>query len=264
MDSAAHLFLYSSRLIDSLTEFDFTDKRISKEPFFERFGKFVDLQGGITLSKMLGNITTQSFTPASVPFSDILNTFFDTHREMVRFVATSFLPRSVPGKEKLPSPAEYHSYCRFTGVYDVERSDTPNNYTAAYNPYRKFYVFCQTYLEKGVHRLRSDVRGMMAGFSSEVAKLSSLDKGIEESLSLRTRQLFEKVPKFLGKQFKQLLDAHWQELPMQPAAKDFENWMTKGGWLWVFTQKMRELLFAEIEMRLLPVMGLVESIYSHY
>jgi hypothetical protein len=260
MDSSTHSFPYSSRLLACLSGFDPSEKQVAKGQFSEQFGRLLDLQGAMTLSKTLGSLSALPFEVSTVPLKKITATLLSVHLEMVRSIAKSFIPRSGPSKNRLPTPAEYHSHCRFTGVYEIERSDTPNNYTAAYAPYRNFYVSRQNYLENTVHRLRSEMRRMTKGLSSEIAQLSFLDAGVETALLHRTRQLLDGIPDFMEKRFVLLLDAHWQELPAKPMAVDLERWMKPGKWLWIFTQELRALLLGELELRLLPVLGLAESI----
>ena len=260
MDSWTHSFLFPSRLLDALKEVDPTEKKSPIGTFQERFGRLVDLQGGMTLSKMLGSLSAPPFSPGAVPVDEILHAFLRGHREMVRSVAAGFNARTLPGKDRLPTAAEYHSYCRFTGVYALERSETPNNPAAAFNPFRKFYASRQLDLENRVRGLRSDVRGRIKGLTVEGARLAALDQGVEASLLVRTRQLFEILPQRLSKRFRRLLESHWPGLPLRPGAEDWALWMAEGGWLWRFSREMKELLLAEVEMRLLPVMGLVESI----
>jgi hypothetical protein len=62
----------------------------------------------MTLSKSLGSFSLHSIKPSMVHSNEIKKQLFDVHREMVRFVAKSFLPRSKHIKDRLPSPAEYH------------------------------------------------------------------------------------------------------------------------------------------------------------
>ena len=43
-------------------------------------------------------------------------------------------------------------------------------------------------------------------------------------------------------------------------SSDLEPWLASGGWIVEFCSEMRELLLAELEVRLRPVIGLVESL----
>jgi hypothetical protein len=56
-----------------------------------------------------------------------------------------------------------------------------------------------------------------------------------------------------------LLQTHWQTLSGNPEPDDLTPWMFPGGWLASFCGRMRELLLAELEIRLQPVLGLIES-----
>jgi Protein of unknown function (DUF3348) len=41
---------------------------------------------------------------------------------------------------------------------------------------------------------------------------------------------------------------------------DFEKWIKPGGWLSAFCIEMRELLLAELEVRLQPVVGMINAL----
>jgi hypothetical protein len=70
------------------------------------------------------------------------------------------------------------------------------------------------------------------------------------------------IPGLLEQHFCHLLLTHWQTLPESPAAADLAPWMDSGGWIKTFYGQMQELLLAELEIRLQPVLGLIESIFE--
>ena len=69
------------------------------------------------------------------------------------------------------------------------------------------------------------------------------------------------MPSERSSAFNRLLRTHWQTLPEDSDAADLDVWMAPGGWIALFCSRMQELLMAELELRLQPVVGLIESIF---
>ncbi len=101
---------------------------------------------------------------------------------------------------------------------------------------------------------------MISGLSPSLAQLARIDKALFESLSDASSEIFAVIPKFLEKRFINLLHTHRSELPENPGVKDLEPWMEPGGWVFIFCIEMQELLLAELEFRLQPVVGMIESL----
>jgi len=89
-----------------------------------------------------------------------------------------------------------------------------------------------------------------------------MDKALNDVLSYQTPHLFAVILNFLGRRFRQLLDTHWQELPDKPTACDLAQWMKPCGWISKFCGEMREMLLAELDVRLLPILGMIDSIHE--
>lgn len=260
MGSSTHSFMHGSRLVRLLSELNGSGIEVSRSPFSERFGQLVDLPGSLTLSAMLGELSAVTFKPSRISTKAIKEEFLRERMELVRFIAKSFVPSSERTRDKLPSPVQYHSHCKLTGVYAATRSESPKNRVAAYEPYRKFYVTRQGDLAIKIQHFQSHIGDAISGLSPELAQLSALNTGLGDVLSVRTRELFTVVPTLLGRRFGRLLDEHWQELPNKPAADDIAQWMKSDGWISKFCGEMRELLLAEIEVRLQPVLGMIDSL----
>jgi len=243
-----------------LTELNGASGPVSQSHFSERLGQLVDWPGSITLSKMLGDLPGAAFTMTTVSTEAIEEVVLREHLSLVRHIAVGFVPGGGPLGDDLPTAAKMHSHCRFTGVYGATRSASPTNHAAVFEPYRKFYVAHQGHLAVKIQHLRSHVEDAISGLAPELAQLASLNKGLGDALCLRSRQLFDVVPALLGRYFGRKLDKHWQELPSRPAAGDWARWMNSGGWLSTFCGRMQALLFDELDLRLQPVLGMIDSI----
>lgn len=260
MNRSNHSRLHDSRLVQLLRGLDETSHKVSNGHFSDRFGQLVDLSGSINLAATLGKLKSVSFEPNGMSVAAVTDAFLKGRQALLRSVAESFAPDVGSIRDKLPTPAGYHTHCKLTKVYTATRSKSPQNHDAAYEPYRKFYVRRQSELGKKIRILSSDIRAALSGLSPQCARLSLLDQGLSDILSARRQELFAVIPRLLGNRFRQLLDENWDTLPREPTAKDLAPWMKPGGWLGLFCVKMQQILLAEMAVRLLPVVGMVESL----
>lgn len=260
MNSANYSSLHGSKLVQLLRRLDGTGHKVSPMHLPDRFGQLVDLSGSINLSAVLGKLKSVPFEPTGLPAEAVRDIFLNGRQALLLSIVGSFAPDAGPARDKLPTPAGYHTHCKLTKVYTDTRVESVLNHEAAYEPYRKFYVRRQRELAVNIRKLGSEIRAAVSGLSPRLARLSVLDRGLCDILSARSQELFAVVPKLLGKRFGQLLDENWQTRPREPAAKDLAQWMKPGGWIGHFCGEMQQLLLAEMEVRSLPVMGMVEAL----
>ena len=260
MDSAAHSFLHHSRLVRRLRELDVVTVQASQEPFSERFGQLFDLAGTVILSEMLGGLSAQGSNPTKVTFEAITEEFLKGRTDLVRYIAKSFAPGGANGKGKIPSPEEFHAHCEFTDVYASAPLGLSNHHSTAYEPFGDFYVALQGRLTAKIHHLHDQIGDAISGICHELAQLAILDKAMGQALIGQHRQLFDVIPKLLGKRFGRLFDEHLSELPGKPLVRDVERWMDAGGWLSAFSREMQEMLLSELEIRLQPTLGLIDAL----
>lgn len=129
----------------------------------------------------------------------------------------------------------------------------------SYQPYQRFYTTQQVQMASDIQSLRLRVRAGLAAFSLEMQQLAELDKIVDASLAAHTRKLFNVTPKLLEQRFAELLATHLEHNAVD-IAKDPNDWLLPGGWLSLFYHDMRELLLAEFDVRLQPVLGLLEAL----
>jgi hypothetical protein len=246
--------------VQCLTELKVTSDPVPRSHSADRFGQLLSLHDSVNLLEMLEELPDTKFESTGISIETVKDEFVGAHAALVDFIAKSFVPRAGRARGKLPTPEAYHSHCRFTQVYVKTRSGVVKNHTAAYEPYRKFYVERQDTLATKINRLRFRIADAISGVSPELAQLASLDKGIGDALFVQSQQIFAAIPNLLGRRFRRLLDEHWHELPNRPAVSDLEPWMRSGGWISGFCGEMQEMLLAELEIRLQPVLGLIETL----
>lgn len=116
---------------------------------------------------------------------------------------------------------------------------------AGFGPYRRSCLALQRAMEAGIHPLRAQVRAAMAGLSPDLGRMAALDAVLHETLGARERQLLATVPLWLERVFER------QRLALQE---------TPAEWLAAFCGDMQAVLLAELELRLMPVEGMMEAI----
>ncbi len=112
---------------------------------------------------------------------------------------------------------------------------------AGYAPYRQRYLAQQRDIESKIASLRSHVRQVLSRASSPLKQLAYLDSVMDQVIGAREQRLMSTVPVLLEKRFEQLRQAEQE------------------GWQETFSQAWREVLLAEMNVRLQPVVGLVEA-----
>jgi hypothetical protein len=117
--------------------------------------------------------------------------------------------------------------------------------------YRQRYAKCQLAMETQIVPLRRRLRSTLAERSSALAKLAELDTVMEQVVGARERALLATVAGRLEPRFDRWRGA--QDDPTSDAPT------RPGPWLDRFRQEMRDLLLAELDLRLQPVEGLLEA-----
>ena len=119
--------------------------------------------------------------------------------------------------------------------------------------YQAFYVAQQKDMSAKIQGLRSYIRETLAAASANMAKLALLDITLEETIGFPLRSGFGAVSKVVH-HYTQRLENAWQnhaqhELFQESGSSDFFN-------------ELRQLLLAELGLRLQPVQGMLDA-FNH-
>ena len=134
------------------------------------------------------------------------------------------------------------------------RSDdlAPLRATADPVPWHHRYLQHQRRMADSTGTLRNRLRQALRGASPRLAQLAELDATLEQLTGRREQQLLSGVPALLRSRHAELKarqDAQATELfPPAPEA-----------WLDDFEREFRDVLLAELELRLQPVLGLIDA-----
>lgn len=124
--------------------------------------------------------------------------------------------------------------------------------------YRRQYQAHQRSMEERIGSLRKRVRAVAAAASPDMRRLATLDAVLDDAMFVHQRRLLAQVPVLLERRFKDWSRSskasETQAPPEQGAA------MHAPGDMPDLRQTMRDVLRAELEVRLQPVEGMMDAI----
>ena len=115
-----------------------------------------------------------------------------------------------------------------------------------YSAFRQHYVAMQRAMQTATGKLRGQLRERLAAASPDMARLAEVDAMMEGVLSPREHKLLAAVPALLGEHFERL----------QQAGQDNHT----EAWLQAFRRDMQGVLLAELDVRFLPIEGLLAAL----
>lgn len=130
---------------------------------------------------------------------------------------------------------------------------------AEFPPHGHRYLAVQKQMDGQLAALRAQLRQSLSQSSPALRQLAALDAVLEQMLGGREQRLWTLLPTYLEKRMEQRHQAHHAALQTSGQADDPTQWRQPGGWLWAFDQDMQALLLAEMQLRLQPLMGLLEA-----
>jgi len=264
----------SSRLIRFLSDLDLASVGEARQSFAERLGQWLDVNNAITLySALNARAAAAGLAAPAVPGSALAE---EVGRVRAGLVAAITGDGAGKARLKWPTPPTGASL----------------DHMADFLPYQRYYAAHQRDMEASVSQLRASARLALAAQSPRLRQLATLDAVLDKALAERERSLLATVPARLERRYERLRRAHQAaRAAVGPAsataaetevkagadavalaaaetgagaevtlADDVEAWTRPGGWLAVFGQDTRSLLLAELEVRLLPVVGLMEAL----
>ena len=257
----------SAGLVRILAELAVADVADSKQTFAERLGEWLDLKDALALYSALNSAAGNS--PPRVPPAAALRTRLAQVRgELAAAVAAAGTAQPGGANLALPTPLP---------------NAAPES-AADFAPFHRYYLAHQRAMAAAVGPLRASARAVLSGQSAALRQLAALDAVLDQALAAREASLLASVPVLLGKRFVQLFEAHQREreaaasdtagqaVTAGPAATgegtagagaapdDPARWMQPGGWLARFCAELQRVLLAELDLRLMPVAGLVAAL----
>ena len=226
---------HSSRLIRVLEGLAVADIADSRQSFGERLAQWLDFKDAISLYAVLHGGLPDGVSRIA---AEVVRSPQDALCRVRNSLVDAIRADAQLGAHKVAGMANLSS--------DVE---------GEFLPYHRSYLTHQRSMQSALSSLRAQVRATLAEQSSSGKRLAALDGVLEQSLAARERSLLAILPVLLRKRFEYLLLARGVvsvEDPMQV--------LPSGDWLPEFCRDVQAVLLAELDLRLQPVLGLMDAL----
>ncbi|MGJ7581873.1 DUF3348 domain-containing protein [Variovorax sp. RHLX14] len=123
-----------------------------------------------------------------------------------------------------------------------------------FSPYRRRYVSRQQTMESAIAPLRTRLQAALVARSPALAQLAAVDAVMAQALGSHEVRVLSTIPV--------LLEKHYTRL-RRSQADQIDPDVSPDMWLDGFTDDMQSVLFAELDIRLQPIEGLLEALRSN-
>jgi len=128
----------------------------------------------------------------------------------------------------------------------VTRLASPDPTTDDFPPHRQRYLGWQQAMDNHIAPLRRKLRASLSAASPALARLAAVDAVMDKVIGARERTLLATVPAWL--------EQHFERVRRGSPDDQADRWRD------TFCQDMREVLLAELDLRMQPVEGLLEAL----
>lgn len=177
----------------------------------------------------------------------------------------SLPPEAAPAEApKLPWPAELERVCRSlqAGFQDSSslRTATPSDASLAEAaaPFRLHHANQQRAMAQRLASLREGLRKALSSRTPELSRLAALDAVLEQALAEPERQKLAVLPSMLVRRVAVLRAAQPEIDKSGDADWPFKGWRQS---LWA---ELQQVLQAELDLRLQPLLGLLEALHPDW
>ncbi|EAQ96838.2 hypothetical protein KT71_11074 [Congregibacter litoralis KT71] len=230
-------------LVRLLADLGLASSKPGKRVFATRLADLIDISDAITLSDFFSKLDRVS-TSQQVESAEGVDSVFDQHRAAMRgsidaSFATDEDELSLAGRNVFPLPT--------VSAENVSAAETIARY-------ERFYSLHQSELERRVAQLRKVLLERMRSQSDALAQVAALEIAMGPIFVKYTRQCFATLPGLVAQRFEYLrLHQHQQDW----VAKEPASWLREDGWLARFHDEVKQLLHAELTLRLQPLDGML-------
>lgn len=223
----------------------------------ERLGAWLSVADAITLRGALHARTETSGASSARATGDAVAVHAALSQELQRVRAT--LEASIHAVEPAPSQRRKADHSHH-GVAAV--APLPLDPAAEFALLHQRCGEQQRRMEMSIDALRTHVREVLAKTSPDMARLAALDGVMDQMLGGREQHLLATVPAFLKKRMEQLRRQETKDADRLPgeAAHSAEQ----PAWLEQLIAEFQQALLAELDLRLQPVVGMVEALQGSH
>jgi hypothetical protein len=228
------------RLLARLTD---ADAQPSNQPLSNKLGQWLNWTHAVALSTALdGKLPTAG--------SDARPLGGDEVGECARMRAS--LARAIASAPELADTRQRRPERLLTG-------EACAHLQADYAVFHQCYLNLQRKMLAATGHLRGMLREMLTRKGGDMARLAAVDAAMELALSPREQKLLASVPALLGEHFERLHRAEQTASADKGPAPDASA-AASGAWLETFRRDMRNVLFAELDVRFQPIEGLLAAL----
>ena len=238
--------LHSSELLRFLASQGMADPAADTGDVGQSLGEWLDFRQAIALQGFIGTVDDPAAVPAKPTARVDAAVLHKRFTEVRNALEMSIVKGSVPalGLVRIELP--------------LAELDHPIDIKTAFDPFRRFFTGHQRQMDNIIRSLRVQLRGMLDKGTTAHRQLSSLDAIFENVLRVRESRLLGKISTQFEKRFAKLLKQHMKVL--HGAAEADEPAPRTTPWLEPLREDMRTALLAELDLRLQPILGLIEAL----
>lgn len=215
----------NSKLINTLQALALCDNNPSQQHFAQKLGDLLDLPDAFVVADNLRGLKR-------MPFKNANKACNSAH------IQQFFLEEKHAIEQALIAKIKQHSR------FDNEQAES----------YSRFYALCQSELEHSVFKIRKTLLSDLKQSSVRMARLVFLDELLQDKLGAQLRSFYSVLPKLIEKHFVALQTPE-QQPDMITLGQAHSN-----PWPQQLKKDIERLLLAELELRLQPLMGLIEAV----
>lgn len=260
----------SAGLVRALAELAVADAVEPRQSFAERLGAWLDFKDALALYPALNSAATAAFVTAS-PAANAAA----LRAELARM--RSGLAESIAAADEAARGGADPAAVWPEALAEAAADALAGPAAPDFSPLHRYYLARQRSLAGGIAPLRARARAEMARRSAALKQLATLDAVMEQALAAREAGLLAQVPVLLGKRFARLFEADRARPGAEPAGAGGDmrgaeagggagqnggpgRWTQPDGWLARFCAEMQHVLLAELDLRLMPLAGLVAAL----
>ena len=212
----------------------------------QRLGDWLDFRQAIALQGFIGAVDDPQAQPvratARVDATVLRQRFAQVRAALEQSIAQGSVP--APGLPRIDMPQTELAH--------------PIDAKTAFDPLRRYSLGHQRQMDNIIRSLRAQLRGMLDKGATPHKRLAALDAIFENVLQEREARLLGQISLRFEKRFAQAIKQHMKLLA--EAAQADEPAPRTALWLAPLFDDMRQALLAELDLRLQPVLGLIEAL----
>lgn len=220
----------------------------STQTLAERLSAWLEWTDAISISTALNgglaSVPTTSRPAAPKAHRSLADEIIRVRAELSRSIGAD--PLLTPGKSAM-KPAASVSTAMAEGLVE-------------FLPYRRSYLGHQRSMTARIGPLRLQLWAALSAAVPALGQLAALDAAFAQAIEARERHLLSKLPQILEREFERLRQANAGTAAGPSLSKGSAPLSRPVAWVAEYGRYQRDVLLAELDMRLQPVDGMMEAL----